>query len=68
MGMLGHAAVTNADGSVFAHLHPSGSISMAALQKIEGADPHAQHRATGGNTVSILMRSRSLGGTACGFK
>ncbi len=54
MGMLGHAAVTNADGSVFAHLHPSGSISMAALQKFDGAaDPHAQHRAIGGNTVSI---------------
>jgi len=53
MGMLGHAAVTNADGSVFAHLHPSGSISMAALQKFEGTDLHAEHRAIGGNAVSI---------------
>ena len=55
MGMLGHVAVTNMDGTVFAHLHPAGSISMAALQKFEGAtaDPHAMHRAVSGNEVSI---------------
>ena len=55
MGMLGHAAVTNVDGSVFAHLHPSGSVSMAALQKFEGAaaTPHAMHRSVTGSEVSI---------------
>jgi hypothetical protein len=31
MGMLGHAAFVKTDGSVFAHIHPSGSVSMAAL-------------------------------------
>ena len=30
MGMAGHAAVRRDDGSVFAHLHPGGTISMAA--------------------------------------
>ena len=30
MGMLGHAAMRRYDGSVFAHLHPMGTISMAA--------------------------------------
>jgi hypothetical protein len=44
MGMHGHIAVTKADGEVFAHLHPSGSVSMAALQKF-AADAHAPHRA-----------------------
>jgi hypothetical protein len=45
MGMAAHVAVTNADGSVFVHLHPAGSISMAALQKFSGAASaeHANH-------------------------
>ena len=30
MGMLSHAAVLRSDGSVFAHLHPTGNYSMAA--------------------------------------
>jgi len=32
MGMLGHAAVRREDGSVFAHLHPMGSFSMASQE------------------------------------
>ena len=35
MGMLSHAAVTRDDGSVFIHLHPSGSINMAAQMRFE---------------------------------
>ncbi len=31
MGMLGHAAFVKTDGSVFAHVHPTGSVSMAAF-------------------------------------
>jgi hypothetical protein len=30
MGMLGHAALRREDGKVFAHIHPSGTISMAS--------------------------------------
>jgi len=30
MGLPGHAAVTTADGSVFVHLHPLGTVSMAS--------------------------------------
>ena len=30
MGMLGHAAIRKNDGTVFAHLHPLGTISMAS--------------------------------------
>ena len=47
MGMLGHVAVTHEDGSVFAHLHPAGSISMAALQKFtdKAGGDHRAHSA-----------------------
>ncbi|MGH9613085.1 MAG: hypothetical protein ACRD4P_08415, partial [Bryobacteraceae bacterium] len=31
MGMPGHAAFIKTDGTVFAHVHPSGSIAMPAL-------------------------------------
>jgi hypothetical protein len=31
MGMLGHAAFVKDDGTVFAHVHPSGTVSMAAF-------------------------------------
>lgn len=31
MGMTGHAAFVKTDGTVFAHIHPSGTVSMAAL-------------------------------------
>jgi len=31
MGMAGHAAFIKDDGTVFAHVHPSGTVSMAAL-------------------------------------
>ncbi|HZP47327.1 MAG TPA: hypothetical protein VFB07_02250 [Vicinamibacterales bacterium] len=45
MGMAAHLVVASRDGSVFAHLHPSGSVSMAAMQQFAGtaADPHAGH-------------------------
>lgn len=52
MGMLSHAVVTRHDGQVFVHLHPMGSVSMAAQQafasretKTGEIDPsaHAMH-------------------------
>jgi hypothetical protein len=46
MGMAAHLVIATRDGSVFAHLHPAGSISMAAMQRFAGGaatDPHAGH-------------------------
>jgi hypothetical protein len=39
MGMLAHAAVTRDDGAVFVHLHPTGSISLAAQEVMRAAEP-----------------------------
>jgi hypothetical protein len=38
MGMSGHAAFVKTDGSVFAHIHPSGTVSMAALMMANPQD------------------------------
>ncbi|MEP7363474.1 MAG: hypothetical protein ABI972_09485 [Acidobacteriota bacterium] len=45
MGMPGHAAIIRRDRSVFAHVHPGGSVPMAslALTAEAKANPHAMH-------------------------
>jgi hypothetical protein len=43
MGMQGHAAFVKTDRTVFAHVHPSGSVSMAALALTTTAGAHAGH-------------------------
>jgi hypothetical protein len=45
MGMVAHVAIVKRDGSVFAHLHPNGSVAMPALALAHGTmnmsmDPH----------------------------
>jgi hypothetical protein len=35
MGMLSHAVISRDDGRVFVHLHPMGTVSMAAQQAFE---------------------------------
>jgi len=53
MGMAAHLLIAKRDGSVFAHLHPSGSVSMAALQRFAGADPHAGHAMTLDSHIAV---------------
>jgi len=65
MGMLGHAALRRSDGTVFAHLHPVGTISMAAEEffteqssretGVAAPMDHSQHLRHGGagNAVSF---------------
>ncbi|MBM3808142.1 MAG: hypothetical protein FJW22_08080 [Acidimicrobiia bacterium] len=44
MGMPGHAVFMRRDRQVFAHVHPSGSAPMAALDiAMPGSDPHVPH-------------------------
>jgi hypothetical protein len=41
MGMAAHAVFLSTDGNVFAHVHPAGSVSMAAVNLAEGRSPKA---------------------------
>jgi hypothetical protein len=36
--MVGHAAFVKKDGTVFAHIHPNGTVAMAALKLAQGGD------------------------------
>ena len=47
MGMAGHAAFISTDGNVFAHVHPAGSVSMAAVSLADG--PGGQNEMAGMN-------------------
>jgi hypothetical protein len=53
MGMLAHVAITRTDGAVFAHLHPFGSVSMAAVQKFTPSQSIHMHTVSTGNVVSV---------------
>ncbi len=53
MGMAAHAILASHDQRVFAHLHPSGSISMAALQKFTEVANHAVHAAAVEGRVDV---------------
>ena len=48
MGMLSHAAVFRDDGSVFVHLHPAGSINLAAQRRFAEAEGAGAGPAPGG--------------------
>jgi hypothetical protein len=47
MGMLGHAAFLKDDGTVFAHVHPSGSVPMAALALANPSQEEHVHSQSG---------------------
>jgi hypothetical protein len=47
MGMAGHAVFLARDLSVFAHLHPSGSVAMASMAMADPAAMMAMHAAEG---------------------
>jgi hypothetical protein len=48
MGMAGHAEIVRSDMNVFAHIHPAGSVSMAALEL-------AQEGLAGGSSPEVTM-------------
>ncbi|MFZ0636049.1 MAG: hypothetical protein WA755_16230 [Candidatus Acidiferrales bacterium] len=58
MGMAAHAEVVRSDFSVFAHIHPAGSVSMAALELAQAGLPGgAAASASGGMSMAMPMAS-----------
>lgn len=56
MGMAGHAVFISTDGSIFAHVHPAGSVAMAAVALAEkGSGTHSMETMdhSGAGTVSF---------------
>jgi hypothetical protein len=54
MGMPGHAVFVRRDRQVFAHVHPSGSAPMAALNlAMPAANAHVMHEGATPSTVSF---------------
>ncbi|PWT86759.1 MAG: hypothetical protein C5B57_00495 [Blastocatellia bacterium] len=61
MGMAGHAVFVRKDRRVFAHVHPSGSASMAAMQIVQrsltapnASSPAEEHRHDGTGSPSTV--------------
>ena len=53
MGMGGHAEFIKEDGSVFAHVHPSGSVSMASVAVASAQTMMGMHEGAPGTSVSF---------------
>ena len=53
MGMGGHAEFIKEDGSVFAHVHPTGSVPMASVAVASPAAMMAMHETKPGSVVSF---------------
>lgn len=62
MGMAGHAMLVREGGGVFVHLHPSGTISMAAqaaLSSDAARGEHAAHMAHMGTMPAAAQATRA---------
>jgi hypothetical protein len=64
MGMAGHAEIVNSDRSVFAHIHPDGSVAMAALEltRKNSATGNANASAPAGASVGGEMGGMGMSG------
>jgi hypothetical protein len=61
MGMAGHAEIVRSDRSVFAHIHPDGSIAMAALELAQqNSGPSANVNGMPAMTMEMQMPANSI--------
>jgi len=61
MGMGGHAEVIKSDGSVFAHIHPTGTVSMASMAIASPMAMMGMHENSPGPVVSFPYGMPSSG-------
>jgi hypothetical protein len=62
MGMIGHAAIVKSDFSVFAHVHPTGSVPMAAMMIANPSEGmHAQNTQDVPATIAFPFGFPSVG-------
>ncbi|HVH68178.1 MAG TPA: hypothetical protein VM716_09955 [Gemmatimonadales bacterium] len=67
MGMAGHAMLTRDDGAVFVHLHPAGTVSLAALQTFALRQPGDTIRGRlGARLTAMEMGTRAMGEATSG--
>jgi hypothetical protein len=60
MGMAGHAEFVSTDMSVFAHIHPAGSVSMAALELARTGPAGASGELQAGMPMAMPVSSAPL--------
>ena len=60
MGMAGHAEFVSTDLSVFAHVHPAGSVSMAALELARTGQSEAPMKMLAGATMTMPKSNTPL--------
>src|SRR2546428_13764419 len=61
MGMAGHAMITRDDGAVFVHLHPAGTVSLAALETFALRQPGDTIRARLGARPTEMEKGAASG-------
>ena len=61
MGMAAHAMITRDDGAVFVHLHPAGTISLAAQQTFLLRQPGDTTPGALGKRLRMEMGSGEMG-------
>ena len=61
MGMPGHAAFVKDDGTVFAHVHPSGTASMTALMMAAAQNRPQQSQPSEPNSMASMPGMSMLG-------
>lgn len=64
MGMAGHAMLTRDDGAVFVHLHPAGTVSLAALETFALRQPGDTVRGLLGARLTALEKESGARGAA----